>query len=89
MKKINEGNTIEITWINSGITPASLAASVYTGSETIVDSAAMISSATGQYYHLHTTSYGPGFYVADTLAVISNRPYRKRIPFQVVEGEVD
>jgi hypothetical protein len=89
IKKVPEGDTIDITWINSGITPAPITAKVYTGSETIVDSSAMVSSGNGHYYHLHTTSHGPGFYVADTLATIVGKPYRRRVKFQVVKGEVD
>jgi hypothetical protein len=36
IKKVLIGNTVEITWINSGITPTSIVAAVYTGSLLIV-----------------------------------------------------
>lgn len=83
------GDTIKVRWINSGVTPTALIAAAYTGSETIVDSAAMVSSGDGHYYHLHTIPNTPGYYVAQTLATISGKPYKNRTPYRAVLMDVN
>lgn len=83
------GDTIKIRWINSGVTPTSLIVAAYTGSETIVDSATMISSGAGHYYHLHTIPNTPGYYVAQTLATISGKPYKNRTVYRAVLMDVN
>lgn len=83
------GDTIKIRWINSGVTPTTLIAAAYTGSETIVDSAAMVSSGDGHYYHLHTVPNTPGYYVAQTLATISGKPYKNRTAYRAVLKDVN
>ena len=83
------GDTIKIKWINSGVTPSPIIAAAYTGSETIVDSAAMVSSGDGHYYHLHTVPSTPGYYVAQTLATISGKPYKNRTKYRAVLTDVN
>lgn len=83
------GNTIKVTWINSGITPSDIFCAVYTGSETMVDSATMQSSGDGHYFHLHTAPDTPGFYVAETKATINSKPYKNRIKYKAILDEVD
>ena len=83
------GDTIKIRWINSGVTPTTLIAATYTGSETIIDSAAMVGSGDGHYYHLHTVPSTPGYYVAQTLATISGKPYKNRTAYRAVLKDVN
>ncbi len=83
------GDTIEISWVSSGVSPSDIYCAVYNGSETLVDSATMISSGNGHYYHLHTIPNSEGFYVAETLATVSTKPYGRRIKFKAIKGEVD
>lgn len=83
------GDTMKISWINSGITPTAISARIYNGDETVVDSATMASSGDGHYYHLHTIPNSPGFYVAETLATIAGKPFKRRQKFQAVIEDVD
>lgn len=83
------GNTIKVKWVNSGVTPTTLVAGVYTGSETLVDSASMVSSGNGFYYHLHTVPNTPGYYVTETKATISGKPYINRERYLAVLMDVN
>ncbi len=85
------GDTVQITWVNSGVTPSPLIAALYTGSETIVDSGTMTESGTGNgfFFRNVTMPDTPGFYVAETLATIASLPYKRRIKIHAVLGEVD
>jgi hypothetical protein len=83
------GDTIKIRWVNSGTSPSSIYAAAYTGSETLVDSAAMVDSGNGHYYHLHTIPSTPGYYVAETLATIAGKPYKNRTPYRAVLKDVN
>lgn len=83
------GDTIEISWVNSGITPSVIVAAVYNGSEALVDSAAMTSSGNGHYFYLHTVPNSPGLYVAQTLATIAGKPFKRRQKFEAITYEVD
>lgn len=89
LKKHLIGDTIQITHINSGITPSAIVCAVYDGDETLVDSGTMTSSGNGHYYYNHTVINTPGFYVAETLSTISGNPYKNRIKFKAIKGEVD
>lgn len=88
IKKYLVGDTIQITMVNSGVTPSAIMCAVYDSSETLVDSGSMTSSGNGHYYFDHTVTNTPGFYVAQTLATISSNPYKNRLRFQAVLGEV-
>ena len=83
------GDTVKVSWINSGTTPTTIIAAVYTGSETIVDSAVMVSSGDGHYYYLHTVPNVPGYYVAQTIATISGRPFKNRTKYRAVIQDVN
>lgn len=83
------GDTIKIRWVNSGSTPTSIVAATYTGSETIVDSGAMVSSGNGLYYYWHTVPNTPGNYVTETLAVVGGKPYKNRERYRAVLMDVN
>ena len=83
------GDTVKVRWINSGVTPSTIVAAAYTGSETIVDSGAMTSSGSGLYYFLHTIPDTPGYYVVQTLATISGKPYKNRTAYRAVIKDVN
>lgn len=89
LKKHLIGDTIQITMVNSGVTPSAIVASVFDGDETVVDSGSMTNSGNGHYYFDHTVINTPGFYVAQTLSTINSKPYKNRIRFQAVLGETD
>ena len=83
------GNTIQITWVNSGQTPSPITAGVYNGSDTLVDSGAMTSSGNGFYFRNYTLPNTAGYYVAETMATIGGNPYKNRIRFKAIKGETD
>jgi len=82
------GDTIQVTMINSGVTPSTIQANVYNEGETLVGSGAMVSSGNGHYYYDFTIPDTVGFYVAETLVTINAKPYKNRKRFQAVKGEV-
>ena len=83
------GDTMKVTWVNSGITPTSIILGIYNGSDTLVSSAAMTSSGNGHYFGMYTLPDSVGFYVAETLAMVSGNPFKDRIKFKATKGEVD
>lgn len=83
------GDTVEVSWINSGITPSAIHYAAYNGSETLVDSAAMTSSGNGHYFGLHTVPNSAGFYVVYTIATISGKPFKRAEKYEAVTYEVD
>lgn len=85
------GDTMTVTWINSGVTPSSIRYSVFDGAnpESSVDSATMQNSGNGHYYAWHTVPDTPGLYVVETLAQVGGNPFKRRIPYRAVLGEVD
>jgi len=89
IKKVLIGDTVKLTWINSGTTPSSIVASVYNGSELMVDSGSMVDSGNGHYYFNHTVVNSTGFYSGEINATISSLNYKRKIKFKAVTGEVD
>lgn len=89
MKQVLIGDTVQVTWVDSGVTPSALHASMWSGSETQVNSTAMTSSGNGHYFGNMTVPNTPGFYVLETLATIDSFPYKRRIKVQATLGEVD
>jgi len=89
MKKFLIGNTLKVTWVNSGVTPSAISAAIYNGSDTLVNSVAMTSSGNGHYYSPYTLPNTPGYFVAETLATVSSNPYKDRMRFKAVTGEAD
>lgn len=83
------GDTIQVTWVDSGTTPSAIHFAVYNGSETLVDSATMTSSGNGHYYGFHTVPNSTGNYVVQTKATIDGDPYKRVVNYKAVSGEVD
>ena len=83
------GDTIVVTWVDSGVTPTSLYAALFSGSETLVNSVSMTSSGNGHFFGLITLPDTPGYYVTETLAEIESFPYKRRVKVRAVLGEVD
>lgn len=83
------GDTVKLTWVNSGVTPSAISGALYNGSDTLVSSAAMTSSGNGHYYLDITVPNSLGFYVAETLATVNSLPYKNRIKFRAVRDGVD
>ena len=88
LKKKMVGNTMKVTWVNSGVTPTAITTGIYNGSDTLVNSVAMTSSGNGHYFSLYTTT-SVGMYVAETYATVNGNPYKDRMRFKVVTGESD
>ncbi len=85
------GDTMTVTWINSDVTPTDIHCAVFDGAnpETLVDSITMTASGNGHYWNWHTIPDTPGLYVVETLATIAARPFKRRIPYRAIIGEVD
>jgi len=89
MKRFVIGDTIKITWINSGVTPDSLIFSVYDGQESLVGSGTMTSSGNGHYFGFSTLPSSEGFYTAETRAEISSFPFIRRKKIRAIVEDVD
>ena len=89
LKRFVIGDTIRITWINSGVIPSSINTLVYNGSESLIDSGAMVDSGNGHYFYDHTIPNSSGFYVVETNAIIASKPYRRRAKYQAALIQVD
>lgn len=92
IKKIPKGDTVQITWTDSSITAADSADySIYSGSETIVNTGTLTSSGSGHYYANFTipNSYSYGFYVAETLVTVGGYPYKRRVNFKIMPLDGD
>ena len=83
------GDTAKVLWTNSGVTPDALVATLLTGSESLVFSADMVSSGNGHYYSYVTLPDTVGYYVAETQAIISGLPFKRRVRLRVINLEVD
>lgn len=90
MKEFLVGDTIKLTWVSSDAAPSSIHYAVYDGSETLVDSDAMVSSGSGHYYGFFTIPDSGGlYYVAEAAATVGGKPFRRRVKFKAVTDEVD
>ena len=83
------GDTIKVSWVSSGVTPSTISAAVYNGSETLVNSVAMTSSGAGHYWSSYTLVNTVGYYAVKTHAVVSAAPYINKINFKAITGDVD
>ena len=83
------GDTLEMTFVSSGVTFSPIWGAVYDGSESLVSSWTMQSSGNGHYYYNHTTATTPGFYDSRMTGYVNSAAYKRNIRFQLVEGEVD
>lgn len=89
VKRTLPGNTLRLKWISSGTTVSSVGFSVYTGSETAIDSGTLTSSGGGHYYAHHTTPNTPGYYAVEFVANVGSQTYKRRSVYRVVLEEVD
>lgn len=84
------GDTLIATWVNSGASPSTIVAALFTGSETIVSSGTMTSSGNGHYFkNVTIPDSGDAFYVLQTYAEIDSFPYKRRIKIHAQGFEVD
>ena len=84
------GDTLIATWVNSGASPTTIVAALFTGSETIVSSVTMTSSGNGHFFQPVTIpGSGDAYYVLETYAVIDTYPYKRRIKIHALGFEVD
>lgn len=86
-KKVLVGDTIQFSWVNSGVTMNPVVG-VYTGSDTLVDSGAMISSGDGHYYYNHTVN-SEGYYNMVAVGSVSGNPYKRILKIKGIAGGVD
>jgi len=84
------GNTVKVTWVSSGANPTDVSLRIFDKDATLVSSSTMTESGSGvgHFYHFQTLPDSPGSYVAETLAVIGSKNYKKRIRFRCVSGGV-
>ncbi len=83
------GDTIRISWINSGVIPEEIYTSISNEDAMLVSSGAMISSGNGHYYFpFFVPDSGPQFYSALTTSVINSYTYRRCIRFQALVSGV-
>ena len=84
------GDTLIFTWVNSGVTPSSIVALLYTGSETLISSGDMTSSGNGHFFaNVTIPDSGSAYYVGETLAFIDGFPYKRRIRIHAQTMQVD
>lgn len=89
MKEFQLGETMKITWVNSGVTPETLIASIFDGNETLIFSGDMVSSGNGHYYKYAQVSSERGYFAAQTNATISGMPFPRRVRFKTILLETD
>ena len=83
------GDTIKITWINSGVTANTPSASIWSGSETLINSQSMTDSGNGHLYAFYTLPDTLGLFSAQTLVDINGFPFKRKKKFRAVSEEVD
>ena len=89
IKRAIVGSPVKFTWISSGDTPNPITHSLFSGSETLINSVAATSSGNGHYYAVVTLPDTPGFYVGEWRATMSGNVYKNRDRIQAVLLEVD
>ena len=82
------GDTFKVSWVDSGVTPTDVHASLFDKNELLVDSVTMTDSLNGHFFALFTLPNSAGYYVAETLATIEAFPYKRRVKIEAVRGEV-
>jgi hypothetical protein len=83
------GTTIMQTVVNSGGTISPLSFQLLSGSETLVNSTAGVSSGNGFYYALHTLPTSEAWYIGQMLGVINTNTYTARQLIRARALEVD
>ena len=72
------GSTIKLTWVNAGVTPSAIVASLRRYDETLITSMAAISSGNGQYYAIMPHPNSRQWVVNEWIAVINGNTYINR-----------
>lgn len=83
------GTTLMQTVVASGGTISPLSFQLLSGSETLVNSVAGISSGSGFYYGLHTLPSSEAWYVGQMIGVINTNTYVARQMVRARALEVD
>lgn len=83
------GTTLTQTLVNSGAVIAPLSFQLLSGSETLINSTAAISSGNGLYYGLHTLPASEAWYVGQAIAVINANTYVARQLIRARALEID
>ena len=89
MKRFIVGDTVKITWINSGVAPDTIKYAVYDGAETLINSGSMVSSGNGHYFAFSTLPSSAGFYTTETTAEIGGFPFIRRKKIRAIIEDVD
>lgn len=85
--KVLIGDTIKMTWINSGVSMAPTM-EVFTGSETVVNTGAFVDSGAGHAYYNYTVT-SEGYYRLKATGVANGKPYIRDKLIKGVTGGVD
>lgn len=86
-KKVLIGDTIKFTWINSGVT-MNPRMTVFTGSETVVNTGTLTDSGAGHYYYNYTVD-AAGYYNMVAVGSAAGKPYKRNLKIKGVTGGVD
>lgn len=90
IKEFSAGDTVKVTWINSGVTVSSSYVVTYNGSETLIDSGTLTSSGNGHYYRFVTLPDSvEDYYQMKITAVVDNRPSVRRHRMKTTLNEVN
>lgn len=83
------GDTVKVTWINSGVAPdSSVTGALWDDDETAVSSFTLSDSGDGHWYAFIRVPNTPGFYRATSKAAIDSNEYKNSIGFRAIEGEI-
>jgi len=83
------GTILTATLVNSGATISPLSFQLLSGSETLVNSTAGVSSGNGFYYALHPLPTSDAWYISQAIAVINANTYIARQIVRARALEVD
>jgi hypothetical protein len=83
------GTTFMQTVVNTGGTISPLSFQLISGSETLVNSAAGVSSGNGHYYALHLLPNSEAWYIGQMIGVINTNTYVARQMIRARALEVD
>lgn len=81
------GDTVTFTWINSGVT-MNPKMTVYTGSETIVNTGDFVDSGAGHYYYKFTVE-SAGYYNMVGVGSAGGYQFKRSLNVKGVTGGVD
>jgi len=90
LTKTNIGDTLEFTFISSGVTFSPIWGAIRDSNESLVSSWSMSSSGNGHYFANVTTapnSYGAGIYETTMTGYVNSLSYIRKERFQLIEGQ--